>query len=203
MIEFLSKVASSTEFWSGLGGAVVGGCFTLWGTIIEGRRDKINKEQDNLSKKINILKGIKAEIELITNLYNERMNHHIIDHKQGEILDVYFLITQNNFVFYERNAEFLSELDEKVLNDVVNFYITAKSLIDTYNTNNLSITEIKTLSLKVADNPHSETHVNLLHAYMELAAEYAPMIIEIHTKTLEAKENVINSINKELNKLEK
>ena len=29
------------------------------------------------------------------------------------------------------------------------------------------------------------------------------MIIEIHTKTLEAKENVINSINKELNKLEK
>ncbi|MBW9466549.1 hypothetical protein [Enterobacter roggenkampii] len=202
MIEFLTKVAGSTEFWSGLGGAVVGGLFTLWGTVIEGKRERDNREQDNLSKKLNILKGIRTEIELITSLYNERMGAHISNYKPGQLLDVYFLITQNNFVFYENNAEFISELGEDVLKEIVRFYITAKSLIDTYNTNNTNLNEVKTLSLKVADNPHNHTHVNLLNAYMGIASQYAPMIVEIHNQTVESQRKAISAINGEINRLE-
>lgn len=202
MVEFLTKVAGSTEFWSGLGGAVVGGFFTLWGTVIEGKRERDNREQDNLSKKLNILKGIRTEIELITSLYNERMGEHISNYKPGQVLDVYFLITQNNFVFYENNAEFISELDEDVLKEIVRFYITAKSLIDTYNTNNTNLNEVKTLSLKVADNPHNQTYVNLLNAYMGIASQYAPMIVEIHNQTVESQRKAISAINGEINRLE-
>jgi len=152
------ELINSTEFWSGLIGAVIGGLFTLWGTLIEGNRERKTKEDDLLTKKINILKGVKTEIELITALYNQRMNSHINNYKDGQILDVYFLITQNNFVFYESNAEFISELDENVLKDVVRFYITAKSLIDTFNTNNTNINKISEIAIKIAEEPMNESY---------------------------------------------
>ncbi|HAT2204301.1 TPA: hypothetical protein I8271_001117 [Kluyvera intermedia] len=197
------ELINSTEFWSGLIGAVIGGLFTLWGTLIEGNRERKTKEDDLLTKKINILKGVKTEIELITALYNQRMNSHINNYKDGQILDVYFLITQNNFVFYESNAEFISELDENVLKDVVRFYITAKSLIDTFNTNNTNINKISEIAIKIAEEPMNESYRGLLAAYTNIASQYAPMIIEINNETLRCQQQVILSINREIEKLEK
>lgn len=202
MIDFIEKVAGATEFWSGLIGAVVGGLFTLWGTLIEGRREHKNKHEEQLAKKLNILKGIKAEIDLVSDLYNQRMESHIANYRPGQVLDVYFLITQNNFVFYESNAEFISELDEKVLKDVVKFYITAKILIDTFITNNTNINEIKNIALKIAEEPNNQSYKGLLNAYTSIASQYAPMIIQIHNETMTCKDQVITSIIQEISKLE-
>ena len=202
MIEFLTKVAGSTEFWSGLGGAVVGGLFTLWGTIIEGNRERKNREQDDLAKKLNILKGIKTEIELVTTLYNERMGHYIEAYKDDEALDVYFLVTQNNFVFYEKNAEFISELEEDVLKEIVKYYITVKSLIDTFKVNNTNIDGVKNASLKVAEDPGNVTYKKLFEAFEKITIEYAPTLVQIHNETINCKVSAINAINKEINRLE-
>jgi Mg2+ and Co2+ transporter CorA len=124
------------------------------------------------------------------------MNSHINNYKDGQILDVYFLITQNNFVFYESNAEFISELDENVLKDVVRFYITAKSLIDTFNTNNTNINKISEIAIKIAEEPMNESYRGLLAAYTNIASQYAPMIIEINNETLRCQQQVILSINR-------
>lgn len=41
----------NNEMISGLIGAIVGGLFTLWGTLIEGKRQERNNEADSKKKR--------------------------------------------------------------------------------------------------------------------------------------------------------
>lgn len=46
-----------TELISGLVGAVIGGLFTLWGTMIEGRRQQRESDEQAKLSKLNVLIG--------------------------------------------------------------------------------------------------------------------------------------------------
>ncbi|HHT1298222.1 hypothetical protein QRZ33_11755 [Enterobacter hormaechei] len=62
-----------TELISGLVGAVIGGLFTLWGTMIEGRRQQRESDEQAKLSKLNVLIGIKAEITSLNDVYSKRM----------------------------------------------------------------------------------------------------------------------------------
>lgn len=190
-----------SELASAFIGALVGGLFTLLGIKIEGSREQKIKDAESISKKMNILKGIRTEISLLTKLYDTRVGESIRNHKAGEVFDVSFYVKQNNFVFYEANAIFLSELSDSCQESIVEFYLICKSLIDTYNMHNDIIKMIHEITLKLAFDYENEMLRKLLESYMEIAKDYAPCILEIHYEAIRKSISTIEIIDKELHAL--
>ncbi|HDQ5283632.1 TPA: hypothetical protein QA377_002048, partial [Raoultella ornithinolytica] len=74
----------SSELASGLLGALIGGLFTLWGTLIDGRRQERASENDAKYKQKSVLIGIKAEIETLLEIYKARIYDSLEEYEGGK-----------------------------------------------------------------------------------------------------------------------
>lgn len=197
MIDFLSKVVSSTEFWSGLGGAVVGGGFTLLGTIIEGRRQERQNAINAKEERLNVLIGIKAELECLFNIYNARMAEHMSSYNGDGPFFFQFPVTQNYFTFYESNSLALSKVNETTLNEIVALYATSRSLVDSFRGNN-EIIEKLVQARRIYDSTGLEHHKEQFNTDYGIATDYGLGLKEIHLQTMERYQTCLVSITSEV-----
>lgn len=200
MIEFLTKVAGSTEFWSGLGGAVAGGLFTLGGTLIEGRRQERQNATNAKEDRLNVLIGVKAELECLFNIYNARMLGNMDEYTGDSPFLLQFPITQNYFTFYEANSLALSKVNEKTLNEIVAMYATCRSLVDSFRGNNEVIEDL-IRSGRIFESSNSEYHREQYNTDYAIATEYGAGLKEIHLQTMERYRTCLDSICSEIQSL--
>lgn len=200
MVEFLTQVAGSTEFWSGLGGAVAGGLFTLGGTLIEGRRQVRQNTANAKEERINVLIGIKAELECLFSIYNSRMLEHMRAYKGDSPFLLQFPITQNYFTFYEANSLALSKVDEKSLNEIVSMYATCRSLVDSFRGNNQLIEKL-IQSKRLYDSTGLAHHSEQFNIDCSIATEYGAGLKEIHLQTMGKYQTCLVAINSEVKSL--
>ncbi|CBA28294.1 hypothetical protein ACMSX5_001675 [Cronobacter turicensis] len=172
-----------TELISGLVGAVIGGLFTLWGTMIEGRRQQRESDEQAKLSKLNVLIGIKAEITSLNDVYSKRMVKTIESYDCTVPFDHLFPITQNNFSFYESNATELASVDEKTLKAVVGFYASARSLVDSYQMNNVLIVELKRQQTVYLET-QSDVHKASFHNSWATCVGYGKGLKEIHNEVM-------------------
>ncbi|MCW2482979.1 hypothetical protein J5224_28350, partial [Candidatus Symbiopectobacterium sp. NZEC135] len=85
---------------SGLISTIIGGIFTLWGTMIEGRHQQRGNEEQTKDIKLNVLIGVKVEIISLLDVYNNRMFKAIKLYDCSSPFFLFFPITQYNFSFY-------------------------------------------------------------------------------------------------------
>lgn len=200
VIEFLTKVAGSTEFWSGLGGAIAGGLFTLGGTLIEGRRQEHQNAENAKEERINVLIGIKAELECLFGIYNARMLQHMREYTGDAPFFLQFPITQNYFTFYEANSLALSKVNENTLNEIVAMYATCRSLVDSFRGNNQLIEKL-IQSRRLYDSSGLEHHREQFNTDYNIATDYGVGLKGIHLQTMERYQTCLVSISSEVESL--
>ncbi|TCV91719.1 hypothetical protein [Biostraticola tofi] len=194
-----------SEFTSGLIGAIIGGLFTLWGTVIDGRRQERNYENDSKEKRRNVLIGVKTEIITILEVYQSRIAKHLDEYDGSGPFNLIFPITQNNFSFYESNAFYLTTVKEETLRSVVAFYSSARSLVDSFKYNNQIIENIIKKNA-LYNETKLDAHLSDLEDTLAIATDYGNGLKFIHNEAMEKVEVCLSSINVELvelNSLEK
>ncbi|SFN14073.1 hypothetical protein SAMN05428971_0222 [Candidatus Pantoea varia] len=191
----------NNEMISGLIGAIVGGLFTLWGTLIEGKRQERNNEADSKEKKKNVLIGVKTEITTLLELYQSRMMNHMGEYNGDAPFNLIFPITQNNFSFYESNAFYLSSTNEITLKAIVAFYSSARSLVDSFKYNNLIIEDLIKKNTLYHES-QLEIHLQDLRDTIAMATDYGKGLKSIHSDTMIKLDVCICKINEEILELE-
>lgn len=200
MIELITKVATSTEFWSGLGGAIVGGVFTLLGTHIEGNRQERKSIEDAKEKRLNVLIGVKAEMDCLVALYKERMEHAMNNYNGKEPFALQFPVTQNYFTFYEANSLVLSSVKETTLNEIVSLYASSRSLVDSFRGNN-AVLEQLVMSRKIYEETRRPEHKFQFEQEYMIAVDYGQGLQGIHEQTMDKYKTCMAAISKEINEL--
>lgn len=189
-----------SELVSGLVGAVIGGLFTLWGTIIDGSRQERNSETESKEKRRNVLVGVKTEIITLLEVYQARVARHMEEYDGNGPLNLILPITQNNFSFYESNAFYLSSVKEDTLKSIVSFYSSARSLVDSFKYNNQIIE-----SLIKKNTIYNETkiaaHLSDLQDVIHMATEYGIGLKSIHDEAMSRLEACLVLINSEISEL--
>lgn len=182
---------------SGLVGAVIGGLFTLWGTLIDGRRQQRSNVIDAKEKKNNVLVGIRAEITSLLEIYQTRMSGAIDTYNGSEPFMQLFPITQNNFPFYESNALALCSVSESTLNSIVRFYGSARSLVDSYKMNNTVIEDLAKVQTLFFETQLDVHKINWQNTY-SMATEYGKGLKAIHIEVTSRLEVCLTEIDEEI-----
>lgn len=192
----------SSELASGLIGALIGGFFTLWGTLIDGRRQERASDNEAKDKQKSVLIGIKAEIETLLELYKARIYDSLEGYEGGKPFDTIFPLTQNYFSFYESNSFALTSINEKTMKSIVICYGSARSLVDTFKMNNQVLDELSKLQTIYHDTQKDIHRFNLEQSY-HIATMYGEGLKEIHCEVMLRITNCLESIDENLTELEK
>ena len=192
----------NNEMLSGLIGAIVGGLFTLWGTLIDGKRQERTNEAESKEKKKNVLIGVKTEITTLLEVYQSRMMDNMEAYNGEGPFDLIFPITQNNFSFYESNAFYLSSTKEVTLKATVAFYSSARSLVDSFKYNNVIIEELIRKNALYHET-QLEIHLHDLQNTIAMATDYGKGLKSIHSETMKNLDICLCKINEEIAELER
>ncbi|HEI8290721.1 TPA: hypothetical protein SLE00_000306 [Citrobacter koseri] len=191
-----------SELISGLFGALIGGLFTLWGTLIDGRRQERASDNEAKEKKKSVLIGIKAEVETILELYKARICDSLERYEGGKPFDSIFPLTQNYFSFYESNSFALTSVNEETMKSIVVCYGSARSLVDTFRMNNQVLEDLSKLQTIYHETQKDIHRFNLEQTY-HIATMYGEGLKQIHNEVMLRISLCLDSINANLAELEK
>lgn len=186
-----------SELASGLLGALVGGLFTLWGTLIEGRRQKRALEEEARSKQRSVLIGIRTEIITLIDLYKSRMSDSIDNYDGREPFSNIFPLSQNYFSFYDTNSLALASINEEALKSIVMFYGSAKGLVDTYKMNNDVVDELSKLQTIFHETTMDIHKFNWEETY-RIAIDYGNSLKDIHNEVMSRVKICLENIEREI-----
>ena len=140
MSTILGAILHFKEFIIGLIGALLGGFFTLLGTLVaqflENRRE-ISKEKRELK---GVLQAFHTELQTLWERYLSTAGQKVEDLSPGNPLLMYWPITQDYFTIYSTNARKIGEIEDPRLRKLlVTAYIRSRGLIDSFRMNNAPI----------------------------------------------------------------
>ncbi|HGA5439225.1 TPA: hypothetical protein ACISY6_003297 [Salmonella enterica subsp. enterica serovar Eastbourne] len=132
-----SNLLNSIPGWlssslTALVGTLIGGWFTLKGVTQQAKLSKVETERESLELQLSVLKGVKGEVFTLINLYNKRMKTHVDNIKPGQILILTFPVGDDNFTFYEQNANVIAKLNDSARDSIINIYTYSRSLIQSF-----------------------------------------------------------------------
>ncbi|EKZ2441578.1 hypothetical protein ACU63X_01740 [Klebsiella aerogenes] len=186
-----------SELASGLLGALVGGLFTLLGTLIEGRRQKRALEEEARSKQRSVLIGIRTEIITLIDLYKSRMSDSIDNYDGSEPFSNIFPLSQNYFSFYDTNSLSLASINEEALKSIVMFYGSAKGLVDTYKMNNDVVDELSKLQT-IFHETNMDIHKFNWEQTYHIAIDYGKSLKDIHNEVMSRVQVCLENIESEV-----
>jgi hypothetical protein len=130
----LSKLLSSSEFWSAMIGALVGGFFAVLAQILTSREQRKRDLQTERRSLRATLQAIYAELEIL------KTDHFLPLQKQLEnwVPGVYATVPvlQNRCSVYESNVAYLGKIDSpELIKKIVSVYGQIKGLMDQMNLN--------------------------------------------------------------------
>jgi hypothetical protein len=130
----LSKLLSSSEFWSAVIGAVVGGLFAVLAQTIANRALRKRDRQTERRALLAILQAILAELETLKADNLDPLQKQL----KGSPRGVHHTppVLQNRCSVYESNAAALGKIDDpELLKRIVRVYGQIKALLDQVNLN--------------------------------------------------------------------
>ncbi|MEJ4044300.1 hypothetical protein [Erwinia sp. SLM-02] len=184
-------------------GALTGGFFTLRGVDREAKINRAESEKESLELQLSVLKGVKGEVATLMDLYDKRMRKLVDNIKPDNFLDVIFPIGDDNFTFYEKNANVVAKLSDSSRDSIIKIYTYARSLIQSYKGNNQLITDCEKIIFDMADNNKNRIMYEKLHSEkIQIMIDYAQGLQSIDAELKEVKELGFNVINQEIAELQ-
>jgi hypothetical protein len=185
-------------FITALIGAFVGGLFTLKGVEKEAEITKQKTSKETLELQLSVLKGIKCEITILFSLYNQRMRSALDNLKSDEPFLYIFPVGDDNFTFYENNANEVAKLSDDSRESIISIYIYARSLIETYKANNKFVDEYLTAMIEIKKNDNDRFYVEIFNQKRQLLATYAQSIKKIDAEVTEVIKKGFDAIDNEI-----
>ncbi|ECX5877043.1 hypothetical protein H0K60_004504 [Salmonella enterica] len=202
--DFLNSIPQwLSSFITALIGAVIGGWFTLKGVDREAKITRAVAEKDSLELQLSVLKGIKGEVITLINLYNKRMRNHIDSIDAGKMLLISFPVGDDNFTFYEQNANIIAKLNDAARDSITNIYTYARSLIQSFKGNNQLVVDYEKILFDMADNnKNKDMYERLYAAKIDVMIDYAQGIKNIDAELMDAINEGFKFIDQEIKALQ-
>jgi hypothetical protein len=148
MMDFLTGIAGLKELWSALGGALIGGLFTMWAThrtqmgesdraTQERRDDRAQVEDERQLTLANTAQLILVEVTTAWKVYQAEYATELMQIPDGAPYLCVFPIGDNSFPIFDSAPGSLAQLPIATSQQIVRFYMRAKGLISMINMNNL------------------------------------------------------------------
>lgn len=147
-MDFLLWLSGFKELWIALGGALVGGLFTMWATHLnqkgeyeraaQARRDdqaQIKAERQMVLA--NTASLILVEITTAWNVFRDEYAAELRQLPDGDPFICTFPIGDNSFPIFDSAPSCLAQLPIEASQQIVRFYMRAKGLISMVNMNNI------------------------------------------------------------------
>lgn len=131
------EIFSDNNFLSAIIGAVIGGSFTLLGSLFTSRLEKSKERRQKEADLREFLSSIRTEAETLWNQYSWGMGSTLEKLEEGKPLLAYYPVTQNYFIVFDNNTNLIGQIRNQELKKlIVTTYVQAKGLIDSYRMNN-------------------------------------------------------------------
>lgn len=131
------------------------------------------------------------------------MKTHIDNIKPGQMLILTFPIGDDNFTFYEQNANVIAKLNDSARDSIINIYTYSRSLIQSFKGNNKLIEDYEKILIGMADNNKDKTIYKRLHdAKINVMVDYAQGIKNIDAELRDAVNKGFKIIDKEIKSLQ-
>ncbi|EEQ2141195.1 hypothetical protein FV688_002846 [Escherichia coli] len=131
------------------------------------------------------------------------MKTHIDNIKPGQMLILTFPVGDDNFTFYEQNANVIAKLNDSARDSIINIYTYSRSLIQSFKGNNKLIEDYEKILIGMADNNKDKTMYKRLHdAKINVMVDYAQGIKNIDAELRDAVNKGFNIIDQEVKSLQ-
>ena len=167
-MDLLTWLANVKELWIALGGAIVGGLFTMWATLVtqkgeSKRTDKVRREDqaklDNERQLVlaNTATLILVEITTAWNVYRDEYADELKQLPDGAPYFCIFPIGDNSFPVFDSVPACLAQLPTEISQQIVRFYMRAKGLVSMINMNNIDTERAREYANAQLQKHHGET----------------------------------------------
>ncbi|ACF62739.1 hypothetical protein CRJ07_22445 [Salmonella enterica] len=131
------------------------------------------------------------------------MKTHVDNIKPGQMLILTFPVGDDNFTFYEQNANVIAKLNDSARDSIINIYTYSRSLIQSFKGNNKLIEDYEKILIGMADNNNDKTMYKRLHdAKIDVMVDYAQGIKNIDAELRDAVNKGFNIIDQEVKSLQ-
>ncbi|ECH9258607.1 hypothetical protein ABL602_003133 [Salmonella enterica subsp. enterica] len=131
------------------------------------------------------------------------MKTHVDNIKPGQMLNLTFPVGDDNFIFYEQNANVIAKLNDSARDSIINIYTYSRSLIQSFKGNNKLIEDYEKILIGMADNNNDKTMYKRLHdAKIDVMVDYAQGIKNIDAELRDAVNKGFNIIDQEVKSLQ-
>ncbi|EEQ3487389.1 hypothetical protein H8G23_005561 [Escherichia coli] len=114
-----------------------------------------------------------------------------------------FPVGDDNFTFYEQNANVIAKLNDSARDSIINIYTYSRSLIQSFKGNNKLIEDYEKILIGMADNNKDKTMYKRLHdAKIDVMVDYAQGIKNIDAELRDAINKGFNIIDQEVKSLQ-
>lgn len=178
--------ANNSDYWSGAGGAVLGGligaggsflgvCFVYWmQSLTEGRRRKL--------RQASLLHSLYDEMTTTWNIYKIGIGATVEEIQTGKPFAFFYPVSQEG-VFMVFNNTDVAEIDDKELRrGIITTYVYARGLIETFRMNNALIDAWQqAVNQANSSNPQGPDNLRkLAEARANDLASYSSSILKYH-----------------------
>ncbi|HFO8256651.1 TPA: hypothetical protein ACHKZT_001699, partial [Escherichia coli] len=120
-----------------------------------------------------------------------------------QMLILTFPVGDDNFTFYEQNANVIAKLNDSARDSIINIYTYSRSLIQSFKGNNKLIEDYEKILIGMADNNKDKTMYKRLHdAKIDVMVDYAQGIKNIDAELRDAVNKGFNIIDQEVKSLQ-
>ncbi|EMU77348.1 hypothetical protein ECMP0210175_2846 [Escherichia coli MP021017.5] len=131
------------------------------------------------------------------------MKTHIDNIKPGQMLILTFPVGDDNFTFYEQNANVIAKLNDSARDSIINIYTYSRSLIQSFKGNNKLIEDYEKILIGMADNNKDKTMYKRSHdAKINVMVDYAQGIKNIDAELRDAVNKGFDIIDQEVKSLQ-
>ncbi|HGY6157511.1 TPA: hypothetical protein ACNR7G_004942, partial [Escherichia coli] len=123
--------------------------------------------------------------------------------KPGQMLILTFPVGDDNFTFYEQNANVIAKLNDSARDSIINIYTYSRSLIQSFKGNNKLIEDYEKILIGMADNNKDKNMYKRLHdAKINVMVDYAQGIKNIDAELRDAVNKGFDIIDQEVKSLQ-
>ncbi|ENA15518.1 hypothetical protein ECBCE008MS13_3001 [Escherichia coli BCE008_MS-13] len=114
-----------------------------------------------------------------------------------------FPVGDDNFTFYEQNANVIAKLNDSARDSIINIYTYSRSLIQSFKGNNKLIEDYEKILIGMADNNKDKTMYKRSHdAKINVMVDYAQGIKNIDAELRDAVNKGFDIIDQEVKSLQ-
>jgi len=173
-----------------VGGSGVTGYFTLKAADKAISLENEKEERQAAKEVQNMLDALGVEISTIWDFHMRRIGNRVENLAEGDIMDLYYPLTQNYFTIYDSNAWKIGAIrDARLRQAIVICYNKCKKVVDAFKYNNELLAEMRKLAQK--KNVSYTSLTNGESYIMKTLAGLAKIIKEDHVELKGYVENLM------------